>query len=79
MAICSMHDLVVEDANWLIRFLVLSAGSWFEGQKLLVATRWVGSVSWANNEVFAPHSRDSICRLLFDPTSFNLRRCYERR
>ena len=75
----SMHDLVVEDANWFIRFLVLSAGSWFEGQKLLVATRWVGSVSWANKEVFVPHSRDSICRLLFDPTSFNLRRCYERR
>ena len=33
----SMDDLVVEDANWFIRFLVLSAGSWFEGQKLLVA------------------------------------------
>ena len=56
----SMDDLVVEDANWFIRFLVLSAGNWFEGQKLLVATRWVGSISWANKEVFAPHSRDSI-------------------
>ena len=56
----SMDDLVVEDANWFIRFLVLSAGGWFEGQKLLVATRWVGSVSWANKEVIVPHSRDSI-------------------
>ena len=55
-----MDDLVVEDANWFIRFLVLSTGSWFEGQKLLVATRWVGSVSWANKEVVVPHSRDAI-------------------
>jgi len=55
-----MDDLVVEDANWFIRFLVLSAGSWFEGQKLLVATRWVGSVSWAKKEVLVPHSRDTI-------------------
>lgn len=55
-----MDDLVVEDANWFIRFLVLSAGSWSEGQKLLVATRWVGSVSWANKEVFVPHSRDTL-------------------
>jgi uncharacterized protein YrrD len=55
-----MADLVVEDANWFIRFLVLSAGSWFKGQKLLVATRLVGSVSRANKEVFVPHSRDSI-------------------
>ena len=55
-----MDDLVVEDANWFIRFLVLNAGSWFEGQKLLVATRWVGSVSWARKEVLVPHSRDAI-------------------
>jgi hypothetical protein len=34
-----MEDLVVEDANWFIRFLVVSAGSRFDGQKLLVATR----------------------------------------
>jgi sporulation protein YlmC with PRC-barrel domain len=56
----SMDDLVVEDANWFIRFLILSAGNWFEGQKLLVASRWVGSVSWANKEVIVPHSRDII-------------------
>ena len=40
-----MEDLVVEDANWFIRFLVVSAGSRFDGQKPLIATRWVGSVS----------------------------------
>lgn len=55
-----MDDLVVEDANWFIPFLVLSAGSWFEGQKLLVATRWVGSVSWADKDVLVPYSRDFI-------------------
>jgi hypothetical protein len=56
----SMEDLVVEDTNWFIPFLVLSAGSWFEGQKLLVSTRWVGSVSWAGKELLVPHSRDII-------------------
>ena len=55
-----MDDLVVEDANWFIRFLVLSAGSWLNGQKLLVATRWVGSVGWADKEIVVPHSRDII-------------------
>ena len=55
-----MDDLVVEDANWFIRFLVLSAGSWLNGQKLLVATRWVGSVRWADKEIVVPYSRDII-------------------
>jgi len=57
---CKMDDLVVEDANWFIRFLVLRAGNWFGGEKLLVATRWVGSVSRASKEVIVPHSRDTI-------------------
>jgi uncharacterized protein YrrD len=55
-----MDDLAVEDANWFIRFVILSAGSWFEDQKLLVSTRWIGSVSWANKEVLVPHSRETI-------------------
>lgn len=59
-ALGRMDDLVVEDANWFIRFLVLSAGSWLNGQKLLVATRWVGSVIWADKEIIVPHSREII-------------------
>lgn len=54
-----MDDFVVEDANWFIRFLVVR-GSWLEGQKLLVATRWVGSVSWVEKEVVLPHPRHSV-------------------
>ena len=55
-----MNDLAVEDANWFVRFVILSAGNWFEDQKLLVSTRWIGSVSWANKEVHVPHSRETI-------------------
>jgi uncharacterized protein YrrD len=56
----SLDDLIVEDVNWFIRFLLLNVGSWLKDQKLLVATRWVGSVSWANREVFLPHSHDTL-------------------
>jgi hypothetical protein len=56
----SLDDLIVEDVNWFIRFLLLKVGSWLKDQKLLVATRWVGSVSWANKEVFLPHSHDTL-------------------
>jgi uncharacterized protein YrrD len=55
-----MDDLAVEDANWFVRFVILRAGSWFEDQKLLVSTRWIGSVSWANREVLVPHPRETI-------------------
>lgn len=56
----SMDDLIVEDVNWFIPFVLLGVGGWLKDQKLLVATRWVGSVSWAKREVFLPHSHDKL-------------------
>lgn len=55
-----MADLIMEDTNWFVRFLVVSTGSWLEGQKLLIGTRWVGSLSWLKQELFLPHSRDVL-------------------
>ena len=55
-----LDDLIVEDANWFIRFLLLRAGNWVKNQKLLIATRWVGPISWANQEVVLPHSHDTV-------------------
>jgi hypothetical protein len=50
----SMNDLVVEDANWFIRFLVLSAGSGLQSETLLVATRWVRSLIWRTKKYLCP-------------------------
>jgi hypothetical protein len=50
----------MEDANWFIRFLVVNAGSWYDGQNVLLGTRWVGSISWSNREINLPHSRDVL-------------------
>jgi len=55
-----MEDFAVQDGNWFMHFVILKAGSWFEDQKLLVSTRWIASVSWADKEVLVPHSRDAI-------------------
>lgn len=55
-----MADLIMEDANWFIRFLVVGTGNWFEGQKLLIGTGSVGSVSWLEQELHLPHSRDAL-------------------
>ena len=43
----SMDDFIMEDANWFIRYLVTCPGGWLSGQKLLVATRSVGSIEWS--------------------------------
>ncbi len=55
-----IDDLIMDDTNWFIRYLVVSAGHGFSGQKLLLSTRWVGSISWNNKQVLLIHSRDEM-------------------
>lgn len=55
-----LGDLVIEDANWFIRFLVVNTGHWFSGHKLLVSTRWAGSISWPGQAIHLPHGRDEL-------------------
>ncbi|WP_321473342.1 PRC-barrel domain-containing protein [uncultured Paludibaculum sp.] len=55
-----IDDLIMDDANWFIRYLVAGTGSWFRGQKLLLATRWVSSIVWAESRVVLAQSHDQL-------------------
>ncbi len=56
----SMDDLIMEDSNWFIRYLVTCTGSWLSGQKLLVATRSVGSIECSQRQVVLAHSLEDL-------------------
>ena len=53
-------DFIIDDATWEIRYLAVNTGSWFAGQKLLVSTRWVESVSWNDQRVQLSHARERV-------------------
>jgi hypothetical protein len=56
----SIDDLIIEDSNWRIRYLVTSAGIWLSGQKPLVATRSIDCVSWSNRRVALAHCLEEL-------------------
>ncbi len=56
----SIDDFILEDANWFLRYLVVNTGSWFSGQKLLLSTRWVRSISWQNRQVLLALSLEEM-------------------
>lgn len=53
-----IDDLIMEDSNWFIRYIVVNTGSWLSEQKLLIATRSVGSVQWSHRQIVLARSRD---------------------
>jgi len=46
-----LEDYVLDDASWHLGYLIVSTGNWLNSQNLLVSTRWVESISWANRRV----------------------------
>ena len=46
-----LEDYVMDEAGWHLGYLIVAAGSWLSSQNLLVSTRWVEAISWANRRI----------------------------
>ena len=55
-----LEELIIQDADWFIRYLAVGTGSWFAGHKLLVPTRWVESVSWPEHRILLSQPRENL-------------------
>jgi sporulation protein YlmC with PRC-barrel domain len=55
-----VSDFIIDDETWAVRYLVVDAGNWLIGKKVLIAPHWAGRVSWDERKVFLEMSRESI-------------------
>ena len=53
-------DLLIDEAGWIIRYLVVDTGGWLPGRKVLLAPNWVRAISWAGRDVVVALSRAEI-------------------
>jgi hypothetical protein len=59
-AIGHIHDFIVDDASWEVRYLVIDTSNWWMGRKVLISPLWASSVSWEERNVHIDMSRESI-------------------
>jgi uncharacterized protein YrrD len=56
-----IHDLVFDDASWVIRYLVVDTRNWWPGgKKVLVAMHWIEGIDWATGTVRVNLTRDAV-------------------
>jgi hypothetical protein len=55
-------DFVIDDETWAIRYLIVDTRNWWPGKKVLISTRWIERISWAESKVFVNLTRDAIKR-----------------
>ena len=63
-----VEDFIVDDENWMIRFLVVDTTNWLPGKKVLLSPQWINRVEWADSSVYFNLTRESVKNCLrFDP------------
>lgn len=46
-----LEDYVLDEKGWHLDYLVVETGGWLNNRNVLVPTRWVESISWANRRI----------------------------
>lgn len=55
-----VEDLMVNDVEWTIRYLVVDTGGWLSGRKVLVSPTWLRELRWSEEEAVVDLTRDQI-------------------
>jgi sporulation protein YlmC with PRC-barrel domain len=65
----SVSDLLVDDRDWRVRYLIVRPGGWLSGRHVLISPQWIREVSWVDSSVYVDLDRGSIKNAPpFDPS-----------
>ena len=55
-----IDDLIMEDANWTLHYVVVSTRKWLPGRKFLIDIDWIQTFDWKNSLAMVNLDRDGI-------------------
>jgi hypothetical protein len=55
-----VDGLLLDPHTWAIRFLIVNTSNWWVGHRVMIATRMVRDVSWANSKLSIALTRDAV-------------------
>jgi hypothetical protein len=53
-------DLIVDDAAWIIRYIVVDTRDWLPGKQVLVSPAWAGAVTWPEKNIYVGLSTEMV-------------------
>lgn len=62
-------DLILDDSEWIIRYVVVHTRNWLPGRKVLIAPSWIAQIVWNESRVHISHTRQEVKDSpVFDPS-----------
>lgn len=53
-------DLLVDDINWEIQYMVIETGNWFVGKQILIPVKKINKIDWDSSSVHVNQTIDSL-------------------
>jgi hypothetical protein len=76
-AIGDVNDLIIDDADWAIRYIVVDTGTWLPGKKILIAPSWIQEISWDRSAILVDLTQETIRQAPAFDDSSQITRAYE--
>jgi hypothetical protein len=55
-----VHDFIMDNEDWSVRYLVVDTRNWLPGRKVLLAPDWVDAVDWNEKKVHVGLTKDGV-------------------
>lgn len=72
-----VHDFIIDNKNWAIRYLIIDTKNWWGGKKILISPHWIDRISWDELKVYVNLSQEIIKQSPQYSEDFLLNRHYE--
>ena len=65
-----VEDFIADDEGWGVRYMVVDAGNWLAGRRVLLSPTWIIQVSWPESKVYVDLNTETIKNSPeFDPSA----------
>ncbi len=55
-----VEDFIIDDEEWIIRYMVIDTRNWLPGKKVLISPKWIENVRWVDGAVDVNFTQESI-------------------
>jgi len=55
-----LSDVLIEDSDWTLRYLIVNTGNWWQGKEVLISPRSTQSIRWTEHLVYLGVTRDRV-------------------
>lgn len=64
-----IEDFLIDDANWIIRYMVVDTRDWLPGKKVIMPPQWVKEINWEQAESIVDVTKETVKNSpAFDPS-----------